>query len=63
MITLNHGEYYWLKAPAIDPDDISPVIGQFSRAIRGTDKWYVGGKFYNAGLGIDVIKHIPMPKV
>ena len=55
------GEYYWLDAGAID-SETPLMIGQFS--IGGTTRrWYIGGKFYTAGTGIDIIKHIPNPKL
>lgn len=60
MIKLKDGEYYWLDAPAID--DLEPLmIGQYH--ISGTAKiWYIGRQRYTAGVGIDVIKHIPKPR-
>lgn len=61
MNKIKDGEFYWLDAPAIDEYD--PVmIGQYV-IVGVVKKWLVGGKFYMAGTGIDVIKHIPKPKM
>lgn len=59
---MKQGDYYWLNAPAIDSEE--PIcIGQYSRSVQGPDKWYIGGKFYTAGIGINVIKRISKPKI
>lgn len=60
-LKLKDGEYYWLDAPALSEND--PIcIGQFAKS-GTTNKWLIGGQLYTAGTGIDVIKHIPKPKL
>jgi hypothetical protein len=56
-----HGEWYWLNAPAYDPEELL-TIGQFSKQVQGSDKWFIGGKLVNAGPGIEALRRIPKPK-
>lgn len=60
MIDLKSGEYYWLNAPAISPEN-SLMIGKY-QDFGNFQKWYIEGQAYTAGIGIDVILHIPKPR-
>lgn len=64
-MSLKDGEYYWLNAPTIDPEN-PLMIGEFvSGFMKSPNKWYIDGKFYTAVLieDIKVIKRIPKPRV
>jgi hypothetical protein len=63
-ISLQDDEYYWLNAPAISPDR-PLMIGQYSYNpySGGRYRWFIGGQMYTVGVGVDVIKRIPKPRI
>lgn len=60
MTQLKSNEYYWLNSPAIDPQ-MPLMIGKY-QDYGHFQKWFIEGQAYTAGVGIDVIRHIPKPR-
>lgn len=60
-IKLKSGEFYWVNAPAVDPDK-PLMIGRYED-FTSFKKWYIYGDAYTYGCGIDAVRHIPKPKV
>lgn len=57
---VREGGYYWLDAPAYDPEE--PLkVGEYLTSGK-VGKWRIDGEFITAGSGIDVIKEIKQPR-
>ena len=56
-LTAADGDFYWLNAPAIDTQE-PLMIGRFS----APDGWFIDGRLYKDGPGIECLEHISWPK-